>query len=350
MKIALKIACGFLLFSSFHTLEARKNYKHFNKENCKLADLKLKAEELKKNNFKKAKELIREIRRRALIDPKMKALTTKKSKEHKKNRGRLHHPYDKNRLGKQIKDLYINASDARLKEQSFIFSSCPRSYSEVRDYFDGALARKTTLFVSCLKSTEVRNRSNNFWQNKVLKHIRLRNGSKITQTSSRVLEILENSKKKTVPQIIESKLYCSNGDWVTHLHYEGWRDKAEMPSERLLNVLLDRIYELNPDPSVPVAINCKGGIGRTGTVALSLYLRRIVDSELKAGKELSEIEVNIPELIYMFRKERKRMIGVPKQLAQIYTVLYTYYKRLLKDEQSTTFFPENTDNVTEDKG
>ncbi len=333
MCLTFKFVFGFLLFCSFQTVEARGKYHLFPEETCKLSELKIKSQELKKDHFKKAKGLLKEIRRRVLLDPKMKALTTKKSMQNKKNKGRLHHPYDKNRLGKTIRGLYINASDARLKRQSLILSSCPRSLSEVRDYFDGALARKTEVFVSCLKSTEVKGRSNNFWQNKILKKIRLRNGATIVKIASNVLQILEDSKKNTIPQIIESKLECSNGKQITHLHYEGWRDKTAMPCEKLLNILLDRIYELNPDPTIPVAINCKGGIGRTATVALSLYLRRIVDAKRQSGVPLDEIEVNIPELIYMLRKERKRMMGVPTQLTQIYTVLYAYYQRLLNEEQ-----------------
>ncbi|MBS0634806.1 MAG: hypothetical protein JSR37_05025 [Verrucomicrobia bacterium] len=321
----------FILLFFLVTLEAKEKYDQFPKESCTLAELKEKANELQANNFSKAKKLLLEIRRRVLKDPKIRVLTTIKSKLHKRNEGRLHHPFDKNRLGKQIKDLYINASDVRLKDQNFILSSCPRSLSEVRDYFDGAIARNTQVFVSCLKSTEVEDRRNNFWQNKVLKNIRLRDGSKLSQTSSRVLKTLENSKRNTVPQIIESRLLTSKGIALTHLHYEGWKDKTAMPSEKLLNLLLDRIYELSPDPKIPVAINCKGGVGRTGTVAISLYLRRVVDRELKAGKPLNTITVNIPEIIYMLRKERKRMVGIATQLTQIYTVLYAYYERLKEE-------------------
>lgn len=320
------ICLGLLL--SLSTLLTAKDAVLFPEETLHLRDLKARAKKLRKDDCRRGRKIIEKIDATALNNKKIQAFSLKSAAKNKKIAGRYHPPFDKNRAGRKIKGLYVNASDVRMKRQNYVLASLPRTHHEVRDYFEAALAQDVQVFVSALCSTEAKSRCNNFWKNDVLKKITLRDGSKITHGKSQVLHILENSRKKLVPQIIESTLYTSDERKITHLHYEGWQDKHGMPCEELLANLLDRIYELSPDPKVPVAINCRGGAGRTGTVAVSLYLRREVDAQLAQGKDIDDIQVNIPEVIYSFRFHRKSIVGSPEQLAQIYSVLGNYYERL----------------------
>jgi protein tyrosine phosphatase len=322
------------LFFLISSLEAKDSHKKaielakFPTERCHLYELEARAHEMRKSGYQHAREIIEEIDTRVLEDPKILSLTTKDAAKHQEIAGKYHHPFDKNRSGRNIKGLFINASDVRMKYQHFILAACPKTLKDARNFFEAALDQDVPVYVSALRSTEARHHCNNFWRKKSLKKITLRDDSKIEYISSTIIAKKKKSIQHAVPQLIESTLYCSRGTYLTHLHYEGWQDKRGMPSEKLLTKLLDRLYELSPDPSVPIAINCRGGTGRSGTIAVSLYLRRLVDAKLAAGKTLDEITVNIPEIIYSFRRHRTSIIGTPAQLAQIYSVLAAYYERL----------------------
>ncbi len=313
---------------SASSYETRRNPHLFPEESCTLPELKKRAEELKADSYKEAQKIIYDMARRILTDKKIQGLKVKSAQNNKTIAGKYHPPFDKNRAGRNFKGLYINASDVRLKRQHFVLAGCPKTDRDVRNYFEAALDQNVAVFVSALKSNEAKTRINNFWKADNVSRVKLRNGATIKNISSRVIRKIEDSKKKIVPQIIETTLVTSNRKTITHLHYEGWRDKRGMPCKELFSDLLDRIYELSPNPKSPVAINCRGGVGRTGTVAVSLYLRREVDAQLLAGKKLDEISVNIPELIYAFRNQRKSIVGLPVQFTQIYSVLNDYYERL----------------------
>lgn len=319
------------LFAFSSGLEAKK-FDQFPAESCKLSELEYRAKELRANGYRKARALIDEIDRRNDNDPKIQSLSVNDAKKHKKIAGRYHPPYDNNRSGREL-GLFINASDVHTKRQHYILASCPRTIKQARDLFEVVRAQKAAVFISALRSKEARHSyCNNFWRGKNLKKIHLRDNATINTSSVEVRDLRPKACGALIPRIIERTLQYSSGHTLHHLHYEGWKDKRAMPSKRLLTSLLDRIYELSPDPQVPVGINCRGGTGRSGTIAVSLYLRREVDAQLAAGKKINEIKVNIPEIIYSFRKHRKSIIGTPAQLAQIYSVLAEYYQRLCKKE------------------
>ncbi len=285
---------------------------HFPEADCYLYQLREIALRLQKNDHKKARELIQELR----------AQTPTRT--------------FKNGTGRHLPGIAINASDVKMKLQKFVLAACPRNRKAAKDYYEATLDQNVTLFVSAIKSNEAKSRYNNFWTKKRLKKIALKDKSKIVHVTSKVLCINNNTKhKKVVPQIIETTLETTSGKTISHLHYDGWRDKRAMPCLQLFSQLLDRIYELNPDPKVPIAINCRGGVGRTGTIAVSLYLRRLVDAELAKGVKINDIKINIPEIIYTFRRYRKRLIGNPHQLAQIYSSLADYYERVAANSSSS---------------
>lgn len=318
----LRLLSLLLLVTIFGRIEAKTDPQRFPEEECYLKDLRKQAKKLRANDHEMARAIIREINSRVRLDKKIQALTNKSAEMNPKVAGNKSFPFDINRTGRQFTGLYINASDVRLKAQNYVLAACPRDCKGAKDYYEAALAQDVAVFVSAIKSTEAKSRYNNFWKQEKLNKISLRDRSRIQHIASTVL------KNDGIPQIIETSLLTTYGKSITHLHYDGWGDKRPIPSEKLLAHLLDRISELNPDPEVPVAINCRGGVGRTGTIAVSLYLRRLVDRELQAGKKLDKIKVNIPEVIYTFRNQRNRIIGNPSQLAQLYTVLADYYDQI----------------------
>lgn len=297
-------------------------YDKFPDEDFFLYELVLQSKKLRENHYKKAKYLIYEFDSRSEEDPEIRNLKQDEAKKNKVKAGKYHPPFDFNRTGRHIKGLYICASDVHLEKQKYILAECPKTVELARDYYEAALAEKTKVFVSLHESTECRTHCNHFWGKKALKKITLHDGSKIKFLGSKA--ITHNKKMglgKTMPQIIETTLHCPHAGKFTHLHFNGWCDETSAPSEKLLLCLLDRIEKLSPDPTIPVAINCRGGAGRTGTISVSLFLRRLVDAELAAGKHIDKIKVNIPEIIYQFRKQRKGILGTPGQLAQVYSCL-----------------------------
>jgi protein tyrosine phosphatase len=95
-----------------------------------------------------------------------------------------------------------------------------------------------------------------------------------------------------------------------------------------LQALLDEMEQSNPSREIPIAINCISGVGRTGTIAVSYYLRREIDAQLASGTSLDDIRVNIPEVIYKFRIQRPYTAGRALQLVQLYSVLASYVEKL----------------------
>ncbi len=115
---------------------------------------------------------------------------------------------------------------------------------------------------------------------------------------------------------------------LTHFHYDGWKDGQAAPSEELLQKLCDLIEEKQEGKKTPFEVNCKAGIGRTGTLVLCHYLRQKIMEELGKGVELDKIRLNIPEALYAFRKQRPGIIGAPDQLAQVYSITASFVERL----------------------
>lgn len=264
-------------------------------ESCSLARMDEQAKRLRAHGYKRAKALIRQIDRQEFLQGEKK----KKPK----------------------------ASCFRINGQRFILAACPKNRRQARTLFEKIRKEKATVFVSALQSKEAKSRFNNFWRKKNLRKITLPHGKKI-ETISKTVIACRKSSRKVVPQVIERTLRDSYGHLLHHLHYDGWKDKRGMPSKGLLMALLDRIEKRSLGFKVPVAIHCKSGVGRSGTIAVSLYLRRIVKARLAAGKKLHEIKIDIPKVILAFRKHRRHLIGTPAQLAQIYSVLALYYKRI----------------------
>lgn len=314
-------------------------YGRFPKETLKLSELKQRSEELKANNWKESERLMKQIRKQF-----------QRHLDHLENKGRAHN-FDMNLSCLQIpnrlaEDPIINASDVTLNGRNYLLFGCPWRADHATVLFDVALKQGVSLFVSTLESTDAQDKFNNYWLNDKLIHLRSRDGWTITNIGQRVLAKAEMEPQGTnEPQIIESTLLATRAGesrTLIHLHYEGWRDRQAMPSEALFNVFQDRIAELQKGKTVPFAINCHGGVGRTGTTALSHYFRHYVDAELAAGKNLDDIEVNIPEVLFQFRLQRKWFLGESGQLANAYSVLGDYYEQLKKKKlvtEDTPFSP-----------
>ena len=155
-------------------------------------------------------------------------------------------------------------------------------------------------------------------------------GWKVVKVAERVLATGKENGKKT-PQLVESTLVATLGDkrrTMTHLHHRGWVDGETAPDEQLVHALHDRMQTLNPSRTTPFFINCRAGVGRTGTVAVSYYVKREIERQIALGRNLDDIRINIPAIIQAFRGQRKNTLRRGAQIAQVYSLAGDHYARL----------------------
>jgi protein tyrosine phosphatase len=213
-----------------------------------------------------------------------------------------------------------------------LLTICPRDLKNAGALFDAAIQRRIRVLVSAHEMDEARTRCNNFWKKKPLSKMPLKDGWQITKTAKSILAVGKKERDGTrAPRIIETTLLATKGNEkriLTHLHYDAWRDGYTMPDEKLMHVLHDRMQELNPSNTVPISVNCRAGVGRTGTIVVSHHMRKEIERQVAAGKNLDDIRINIPATHFAFRTQRPRLLGRAEQLAQVYSILGDYYARL----------------------
>ena len=87
----------------------------------------------------------------------------------------------------------------------------------------------------------------------------------------------------------------------------------------LFRGLMKLIKERDLSPADPLVVNCRGGIGRTGVFLVSHYLLDQIIQNLRELKDapVESITVNLAEVIYMFRKERRSLLTGHKGLCEV---------------------------------
>jgi len=231
---------------------------------------------------------------------------------------------EKNQRTQVLVDL--EADNVVVEGEKYLLFANPLDKMKAGRVFDEALERGVTLFVSLIESTQVATTQyNNYWTEARCKNMVSKQGWTFSHEGSHVLEAGISAPESALrPQIIETVIKASRGDEtreIRHLHYEGWKDRQPMPNEALFRRLLCRIEELQANLDIPIAINCYGGVGRTGTTAICNYFRRKICHELGKKRALKDIQINIPETILAFRQQREHFLNDATQLANVYSVL-----------------------------
>jgi protein tyrosine phosphatase len=78
----------------------------------------------------------------------------------------------------------------------------------------------------------------------------------------------------------------------------------------------------------PVGINCKGGVGRTGVLATVVYGMQHIDEQLADGKKFNDISINLAELNYDLRRERRGLVSHSGQFVQVHKALGNYARTI----------------------
>ena len=309
-------------------LTKTSSFDRFPKEWCALRELKTKIKKLQANKHKMGELLVNKIRKRAKTDPAILAKTTHDAlkPENKKIASRYNPPFDYNRTGRNL-NFFINASDVNTDIQNFILSELPHTISEAQNYLEAIIKQGTKVFISLHETNEDRERCHDFWKDSSTQQFKFSDGSKIVNSKTKVL-LTGKKGVKNISQIVETKLLLTNGKTITHLHYDGWYDRTPVPDEHIFQALLNRVKELSPRKEIPIAINCRGGVGRTGVTAICYSLRSQIEEQLAKGKNLDDIEINIPETLYALRKQRSGLVQKTKQFTQVYAIIGGYYEQL----------------------
>src|SRR5207249_2639690 len=98
--------------------------------------------------------------------------------------------------------------------------------------------------------------------------------------------------------------------------------------------------------------HCLHSRGRTGVVVLSNFLREYLRNTIFQhhirGIE-KDIEINIPQIIYEFRKQRFEFLTRPGQLKNVYSLTSKYIDQLRKTIEliENLFFKKNTNIIIE---
>jgi len=225
-----------------------------------------------------------------------------------------HPPFDSVRTGRHRRDVFLNASDVCVQGQSFVLSGCPVDRQQAAWYLESLIEQRVRVLVSLHNEGEAKGRCNEFWKQSELEQLPWTSEYTVRQAAVKTLW------QEGAVRIDESLLIASNGEEqreMVHLHYVGWKDRGPIPNEELFAKLLLRMKEISPEPDRQVAINCKAGVGRTGTTAVAYTAMQ--------QKE----RVNIPQLIVDFRRQRSGIVGQASQFSQIYAVVARLSERVL---------------------
>lgn len=240
--------------------------------------------------------------------------------------------FDFNRMGGEKSG--IGASVANVDGKKYILTACPKDIAGAGRFFDEALKLGTAIFVSTHESDEEEVKCPDFWKQRVIGDpVFAQNCTwRIEHVAESIIATgVKEPNGAKEPRIIKSDLLAISSDGtqkiaLTHLHYEGWRNREPMADERLFDVLFREVDQVHTDKTTPISINCKGGVGRTGVSAVLHSALSEIQRQVKEGCALGEAQVNIPQIIYSLKLQRG-IIEKPKQIAEIHAFLGNYFER-----------------------
>lgn len=241
--------------------------------------------------------------------------------------------------GKEIKTLMGLQHPVKTAHGEHMYLLSAPKGEDISSLFVTAVLKNASVMVSLCSERES-SRILPYWKKEVAEGACLPLDWKITDIKEKVL-FAEKGSKSYPERVVERTISVQHDGTkttLTHLHFENWPDHQPVTQHKALDILATRIDELTQDPKRPLIINCRGGRGRTGSIALIHCSRRKIRSELNAGKKLDDIKLNLSENLYEIKKKRPRVGGEnPAQLAQVYEAIGRYYLELKESAKSAAF-------------
>lgn len=201
--------------------------------------------------------------------------------------------------------------------QKMILGGIPRrSLDDAAKYWQMIRETKAALMIT-LNSNGQWDQAKPFWKKKLAENL----GLPITRKSVEVLyksdkkitDKIDHQEKQVFVKIVKKTFDITDEQGLTHqavhLHYKHWPDHSRCPDLDALVTLLRERQAIVKDKSSPIVINCQGGVGRTGEMALLEFALNLLENQEKQGIGWDKMTLNIAELIYQMRKSQPTIIG-----------------------------------------
>lgn len=252
-------------------------------------------------------------------------------------------PYDHNIVSSESVP-YLNGSKFHLRKfssYSYIATQAPLE-TTIADLFMVMKEKESPTLISLVmeyeptiqdnggvKSTVMLQRCANFWT----RELNLGNGY-ILSPSDKEPEIIKF--EHTEQFIVIRKLMIGSIDGDEHeveqIHYQHWPDHGT-PDPLVFDQLMERVnLKLQDDRSKksgPLVVHCHAGSGRTGVLIAVRLIQDYIEEQRMLVENLSEIKINIPEIIYEMKLCRQ-MINSPDQYQFVLSWAKAYIENLLK--------------------
>lgn len=314
-------------FTAFYVPPQKKSsssdkYGKYPEAHCKVLDL---ANHVKKNS-RLIEKLFKQCKQNSTKkDPEL----VGKTEAGKETQSKIHtssFAYMDNRIAD------LNASHVQIGNKvNFILSARPKSTEEIRDHLYHAIIGKECNLWFTVNDCK----SNRFWTTAHLKNLTLPDNWKIKNVKEAIVlesplqEETDNEGK--TPRLVKTTLIAKKGKTerkIIHYHYDNWLDSKAAPCEKILLKCAEIASKHIEQTGKPVGINCRAGIGRTGVLANTIYGVRHIQEELKKGKALKDISINLAECNYQLRRQRQGIVANEEQFVQVWHAVGAYAKQL----------------------
>ncbi len=151
---------------------------------------------------------------------------------------------------------------------------------------------------------------------------------KVLCAQGQSLQVACGKKSRLLREKIHMKELClrdgANVQTVKRLHFKGWPDQGVISSKNLTS-LADRVESLNPDPSKPIVVHCRAGVGRTGTLMSFIAARKRLQERVRLNDGLCDPKLAAQTLMEVVAKGRidrgPSFVQTEQQFALIFTAL-----------------------------
>ena len=251
----------------------------------------------------------------------------------------------------------------------YLLAICPRSIYEAGDLYHLVISRGIKLMVSMFSSGE--KCCCEFWRRDILPNIPMKNGVRLAMNepekilfkdsasgvtvTERIIDvnianrpvgvsscelmhtgIMNDSKDGEIENNDFNDNFNDNGfndNKIIHIHYDNWKDNKPLPSLEALELLLDRIEEINLINDIAeFDLGCRYSRSRSSIVLTSHLIRYYIRVKIITGLEdeqcVDNIVINIPSIIYEFRLQRYEFLMRPEQLLYVYVLTAKFYARI----------------------
>jgi protein tyrosine phosphatase len=127
----------------------------------------------------------------------------------------------------------------------------------------------------------------------------------ITKTSIIATRRVYESENGYIGDILETRE-------LTHLHQVWPTDSS--PSQDDVDALITQMRTLSLNPTNPIAIHCRKGFGRSGTLAAMDALSYSIDQQIAAGANVANVAISVENTVYMDRQQRRGAVDSDAQL------------------------------------